>query len=83
MIHKRVETLVSTLLCACRVGKNRRILRHQFPSNANTQQGCKGASQLLSTLQCTGQRHLINKLQMPANRNTIRQPRNLDAERLQ
>ena len=23
VIHKRVETLVSTLLCACRVGKNR------------------------------------------------------------
>ena len=43
----------------------------------------KEPSQLLSTLQCTGQRHLINKLQMPANRNTIRQPRNLDAERLQ
>ena len=39
--------------------------------------------QLLSTLQCTGQRHLIDELQMPANRNTIRQPRDLDAERLQ
>ena len=75
--------MVSTLLCACRVGKNRRILRHRIPVKRKPYKDAKEPSQLLSPLQCTGQRHLINKLQMPANRNTIRQPRNLDAERLQ
>jgi len=32
VIHKRVETLVSTLLCARRAGKNRSPIRRKTPA---------------------------------------------------